>query len=598
MPFFTSQDEKDFIRKLKPCCYLRKSTVAEDKQVRSISDQKRDLEEVLTSFEYNINDVPIFIDKRSAFELGRPGFNEMMSQIENGDINLVFSWHANRIARNYEDGGKFTQRLMEHKIHYLITRDGLFTSSPRDTGYLIDEFRKSTSSSADTSDGVRRGNKYKREDGYMPSGRLQPWLKHKKVGKEFVNTHDEWRFSILREAIDLILSGLTPMEALNFINEEKKYLTAERKPLSKSSFYYYLSSPLAMGKIVSNTKDDKGSSLTTVNDLGVDPLMNKDEYEKIRLILGKNTKRKITSKDWAYNGEITCSECGGAITPHERWQIKCPECRAKFGQRDRKGNERTNCPECGLVFKNRPDVKLIHYEWLTCGKQKGKAKGTKCAQKSLSIEDFESQMDYWLSKVEIPDSFVKWAIKWLRKSHHAEVEAQDRQLSQVKRLCTQTQAKKDSLLDWYLEELANAKEKSNPTERLNIEDQLKKQYEEKKEKYSGDLKTYQSKRQELEEGSDNWLEMAENTIYFANNARHWLENGSSDQKRAIIRTLGVNFSLRDKKILINQRIPFLVLAEMKEKEKEALINIGTEENIDLSGQNSSFLPTYPKLMPR
>ena len=74
------------------------------------------------------------------------------------------------------------------------------------------------------------------------------------------------------------------------------------------------------------------------------------------------------------------------------------------------------------------------------------------------------------------------------------------------------------------------------------------------------MKINQKKRQEIESGADNWLEMAENTIYFANNARHWLENGSSDQKRAIIRTLGVNFLLKDKKVLINQRIPFLVFS--------------------------------------
>ena len=37
---------------------------------------------------------------------------------------------------------------------------------------------------------------------------------------------------------------------------------------------------------------------------------------------------------------------------------------------------------------------------------------------------------------------------------------------------------------------------------------------------------------------------------------------------------------------------------MKEKEQETINNIGTEENIDLSGQNYSFLTAYPTLRDR
>ncbi len=373
MPFFLTSEVKNLISTSSSCCYLRRSlATAEDRQVRSISDQFSDLTEVFKDFDKNVNFVEKFSDKKSAFDPGRPNFMEMMHAIEAGKYSVVYAWHVNRIARNFQDGGWFAQQLTNGKVRYLITVNGVYSGNPRDVSYLMDEFSKATTSSAEMSQGIMRANKYKRADGYIPSGKLQPWLKHKRVGNNVINVHDDYRYPILREAVEMIMGGATPMEALHYVNEERNYLTSEGKPLSPSSFYYYLSSPLSFGKIVSNTKDDSGNTITTVDDALFKPLMTKDEYEKVGVVLGNNSKRKVTIKDWAYNGEITCGECGGAVTPHERWQLKCPDCKEKFSKYDKKGKERIQCIRCGIPFKNRPDVKLYHFTWLTCGKQKQK----------------------------------------------------------------------------------------------------------------------------------------------------------------------------------------------------------------------------------
>ncbi len=232
------------------------------------------------------------------------------------------------------------------------------------------------------------------------------------------------------------------------------------------------------------------------------------------------------------------------------------------------------------------------------GNKNKKNDGTKCSQTSLSVDDFEMQVDYWLSRMEVPDAFVKWAIKWLKKLHNNESLTKEMLMSQIRRLITQTEGKIHSLLDWYLDELSKVKDESDLSVQKKAEDKVRNQYEDKKTSLEADLGKYKDKRQQLESEGKGWLEMAENTLYFSTNARHWLAQGNSDQKRAIVRTLGSNFILTNGKVLIEQRIPFLVLAELKEKQQKLLNNIGTEEMVDESDQKTGLTSIHPIVMPR
>src|SRR3990167_11287102 len=71
--------------------YARKSTDVEDKQVLSIEAQIAELREFAKR--ENLNVVDVLIEKQSAKIPGRLIFNEMISRIENEDINGIISWH-------------------------------------------------------------------------------------------------------------------------------------------------------------------------------------------------------------------------------------------------------------------------------------------------------------------------------------------------------------------------------------------------------------------------------------------------------------------------------------------------------------------------
>jgi site-specific DNA recombinase len=120
MSFF-DRETFEKIQNLRFFVYLRKSSEDnEDKQMRSIEGQLEDIEEFILK-RFNIKPVHIYNERKSAFKTGRADFNEMLDRIEAGEANAVIVWHPNRISRNYQDGGRFTQLMSDGKVKMVIT---------------------------------------------------------------------------------------------------------------------------------------------------------------------------------------------------------------------------------------------------------------------------------------------------------------------------------------------------------------------------------------------------------------------------------------------------------------------------------------------
>src|SRR5258708_37860879 len=108
---FLNYDLQQQLLLLRFIIYLRKSTEDnEDKQMRSTKGQFEDImEQIIKRFSLNINNMLILEEHKSAFKPGREKFNNMIGLIESGERNGIISWHPNRDARNYQDGGKLVQ---------------------------------------------------------------------------------------------------------------------------------------------------------------------------------------------------------------------------------------------------------------------------------------------------------------------------------------------------------------------------------------------------------------------------------------------------------------------------------------------------------
>jgi|SRR5579859_1931094 len=570
---FWDQDLMKQLQSMQFGMYMRKSTTdKEDKQLRSIEGQKMDLDEIVERYRLNVK---ITRDEReSAFKMGRPYFNELLEASRNDEINAWLTWHANRICRNYGDSGLFVQLMSEGKIQYVVTPHGIYENTPRDREYLMTEFTRATRDSDDKSVAIRRGNKVKLKAGYIPSGRLLQGYKHAaNERKEMIQVKDEERFEMLQAAIGLILNGKnTPLEALDILNNQLGYRTPVTKreggnPLSQSGFYSLLANPTYYGVL------DRSEGFFHAE---FPKMMTKEEFDKLQILLGRKGNRRKTKNDWAGKGKMLCGECGSAIVFEEKWQIVCSSCKTKF----HKSHDRFNCPKCGLAIDQMIQPKLFHYTWAHCGKKKKTANGQKCTQKSITLADFETQVDSALSAIEIPEVFTQWAIKWLQKLNASEVAERTHQHTRIQELYNQDQKKLDNLLDMRVKGLIDDKE-----------------YEEKKVSLLTDKQLLKDRLEVSDQRANNWMELTERTFKFATHARRWFVTGTPEEKRSILRTLGSNITLMDGKVRIEEQKPFLLIRKALQTDVAPSQKLEHEEMVDLSQESEILKPLIPRLMP-
>lgn len=77
-----------------------------------------------------------FTESRSAKEPGREVFNDMLRRIERGEANAILTWKLDRLARNFDDGGKTIGLLQRGVIQEIRTFEKSYL--PADNVLMID----------------------------------------------------------------------------------------------------------------------------------------------------------------------------------------------------------------------------------------------------------------------------------------------------------------------------------------------------------------------------------------------------------------------------------------------------------------------------
>lgn len=568
----------DLITRLKSyrfIVYLRRSSKDnEDKQIRSIKGQREDLQEIIK--QYGLNVVVLLEESRSAFSVGRPEYAKMVEMINKGEANAVLTWHPNRLARNYADAGTFVQLMSDKKLKVLLTPHQHFEDNPRDKEYLMTECTRATRDSDDKSEAVKRGYRTKLKAGFMPSGRLPEGYIHAKNDKsEMINIPDPDRFALLKKGINLVLKQThTPREALNTLNNEWGYRTRKAGhhgggPLSKSGWYHILSNPIYCGdlsKYHDSDPDIHGQ---------YEHLLTREEFEFIQVILGTKDNRRYTKHDREFNGLIKCGHCGSSIVTDEKWQIICSQCKYKF----HKAKDRDSCPKCGLKIDEMKQPKILHYHYLACGQSKNKSPH-RCPQKTFSIKDFQTRVDQLLEQFEIPKEFAEYAISVLREQHRLQFEERTVIDHSLESAINDTKKQLDNLLDMKLKGLINDEE-----------------YSTKKTSLISNKSNLKEKLESTDKMHDKWLELSEKTFNFATYAREWFAQGSPEQRRAIVRTLGSNLTLKDKELLIHQEKPYLVLKKVHNEMAVIVEKFEPNKKVDVSMEGNTLSVHFPSWLP-
>jgi site-specific DNA recombinase len=517
--------------------YCRKSSEGEDRQAASLPAQEKELKVLVEQEQLKV--INTFRESQSAHHKGRPLFNQMISEIQQGRASGIIVWNLNRIARNPIDAAVVVELMDNGYLERITTPNRIYQNNSDDKASLGYDLTNAKKYSDALSEVVKRGNRAKFFDRKEWSGAPKPGYTTNidLITRKSTTIVDKDRFTLLQRAARLVISGThTVGQALYTLNHEWGYKTRPTrklggKELSKPVFYRFLSDPYYYGLMVRKEGEIMGSHV---------PMFSKDEFDLLQIRLGRKGKPHRTDHEFPYKSVLKCGECGGSVTAEEKWQVICPICKLKF----HKGKLTNTCPKCKTKIENMINPKILHYLYYHCTKKTN----PNCTQKSVSIEDIEKIVDEELKKFEIPKEFTDWSIKYLNEVN---TEAENTQTEATKNLHKQYE---DILLQ--IQNTINLKTRPDNVDGHLLSDD---EFIEQKKKLLADKESILNSIKNNDANVNKWVYLTEETFKFACYARYWFAKGDVKTKTYIMSKLGNNLTLKNGKLLLDQSKAFFLI---------------------------------------
>lgn len=495
--------------------YARKSTESEEQQILSIESQIKELK--ILAQKQKLEIAKIYSESKSAKAPGREIFNEMMTEMYRKKVKGILCWKLDRLARNPVDGSSLVWALEEKKIEEIVTPGQTFYNNSNDKFWMQLEFGMAKKYIDDLSDNVKRGLRAKIEKGWLP-GVAPLGYSNDKYGEKGNRKifKDPERFKLIRKIWELMLSGQhKPTKILEIANSQWNFRTRRTKrqggkPLSRSGIYQILTNPFYCGLLEYKDVLYKGRH---------EAMITPEQFDQVQILLGRKGKARPKRHSFTFTGLIRCAECGAMVTA---------ELKKK---------------------KIKSTGELRFYTYYHCTKRKN----PHCSQRSIEEKELEKQIYGLLSRIQIPEEYKNWAIKYLHELKcEEEKDKKEIEKNQEKAL-ENTQKQLDNLIALKISphnadgSLLSDEEFARQKNRL-IKDEAR-------------LKDLLTRREKEEEEV---LELTGRTFNFACYSRIWFQKGDQETKRKIFSALGSNYLLRDKNLRFQAKKPLSIIGERLE----------------------------------
>jgi len=478
--------------------YCRKSSESEERQILSIESQIKELGDLAKKLRLPVSEV--LTESRSAKSPGRPVFGSLMERVSRGEIKGIISWKLDRLARNPMDGGAIVWALDQGKIEEIITPGNHLRNNSNDKFLMQLEFGMAKKYVDDLSDNVKRGLRMKLDKGWLPG--LAP-IGYLNETRDMTIIPDPDRYSIIRKMWELLLGGLCPPRIHQIAYHELglRRRTGPRRtgnPLSLSSVYRLFTNPFYYGLIQYKGNVYRGKH---------QPMITKEEFWRAQELLGYKGKPRPQKHRFAFTGFIRCGECGCGITAEDR--------------------------------VNRYGSRYIYYH---CTKKKV---DVKCFQEYIQEAELERQMTEYLESIFISKPMLEFALEYLEHDQAGSREQEQLYQNSIELALRQCERKLANLNQMRLGELINDDEYVREKHGL-LDEEIR---------LTASLKNVGNRQ-------GNPYALMKESFIFANEAKERFVRGTPETKKAIIREIGSNFYLKDKKLSIDVKKPFKLIQKL------------------------------------
>lgn len=321
-------------------CYLRLSREeAQGGESGSIINQRMIIQNYCK--QQGITLVREFVDDGwSGGNFDRPGFQEMMRNLEAGKGNLVITKDLSRLGRDMREASYYAEQFFpEHGIRYIAIGDNF--DSERDNTMAPFQFAMNEVYLRDGSRKVREVLKYKRENGQYCA--CPPYGYRKSPGDKTKLIPDEETAPIVQRIFEQAVSGDSTRKITMDLNAEGiipplKYRVLYRDDFSEegaaraSDLWNYttvkriLKNPVYLGhtflgksrkvSVKSKKKVSVSEEDWIVTENTHEPLVSKDVFERAQRNLGRNSSQYMDYphvRKSIFSGIAVCGKCGGAL---------------------------------------------------------------------------------------------------------------------------------------------------------------------------------------------------------------------------------------------------------------------------------------------
>lgn len=470
--------------------YARKSSENEDRQMASVESQINELQKMAT--EHNLKVVDIIQESKSAKKPdNRPKFTEMIQRIHNGEADGIICWKLNRLARNPVDGGSISWMIQSGVLQHIQTYGKSYY--PNDNVIVMAvELGMANQFIKDLSVDTKRGLRNKAERGWFP-GQAPLGYTHnplKKKGEKEV-IEDPKQIDIVRDMWGKVISGkYGPRDVHEYATKNLGLLGNKGNKIAISTVYAMLHNPFYYGEF----EFPRGSG--NWYEGKHNPIITKKDFDKVQAMLGNVCNTRPQKLDFDYRcPNIVCGECGCSITAENK-------------------------------IKRQKNGVTRHYIYYHCTKSKGK-----CSQGSIEEKKLKEEIDITLQRYDLPESITNWMLKIVKTEDKKEKHDRNGIIESLQRRYKDVLATIDGLTEMR----AN-------NEITFIE------FKEKKDQYLEQKENINQQITEADHRVNRWIDEFEEKINFATLLRARFEDANPKDKKLIIRNLGSNLELKDKKL--------------------------------------------------
>jgi len=274
-------------------------------------------------------------------------------------------------------------------------------------------------------------------------------------------------------------------------------------------------------------------------------MITKQEFDRVQRLLGRNgNPRPQSHADFAFTGLISCGECGCQVTAEEKHQLICDNCRFKFAYRRCK-----TCPRCRAPIQSMTKPVFLHYTYYHCTRRKP---NQPCSQKAITATELESQIDQVLARIHISEEFKTYAISYLDELTESEMASRKDILESQQRAYQECLCQIDNLIALKTSAL------NSDGSRLSNEE-----YNRQRVRLLNEKNALEELLRDVGDRVEKAFQQSEEAFNFAHTARDRFAKGDSQTKKEMLVSLGSNLILKDKKLNIQAKQPFLILENLE-----------------------------------